>query len=148
MKIIESFKGPEVAQAVGVPFSTLIYWVNTGLIKPSVQYQKGRGGTNLWSFADIVAVRVVAAMRGAGLSLQAIRKAVTSIRELQFSDRPLHETYLVSDGQDAYIVEGQQLTSVLRQPGQTVMRAVFGLDAVAAEVREITQRIVAERKVA
>ena len=49
------YEGPRAAALSGVPKSTLYHWARTGTVKPSVSPTR----VKLWSYADLMALRIV-----------------------------------------------------------------------------------------
>lgn len=115
-------------------------WANQGLITPSIHRGQGRGDWDLFSFTDLVALKTATRMRQTGVSLQAIKKALLY---LQRQDRSanLANTFLVSDGRDIYAKQGDEVRSLLRQPGQLVFAWVIDVGVVQQEVRAALKKI-------
>src|SRR4051794_36308139 len=90
----------EVCDLLGLPSSTLNYWVQTGLVRPSIRGPEGRRVEQYWSVEDIVVVRAVQRLRGHGASLQAVRKAS---RELQRWGSAMNNARLFWDGRQIYV---------------------------------------------
>jgi DNA-binding transcriptional MerR regulator len=136
-KIIESYLTEAIAEMAGVPVQNIYYWRNKGLIRPSVENPKGRGRTLRWSLADAIAVRMIGELREAGLSLQAVGVAVEKLKTIKGVEDPLPCCYLISDGDDAYLaVNKKTLVSILRQPGQLIMKFVFDVGRATAVIRD------------
>lgn len=75
----------------------------------------------MYSFSDAVAARAVRELRAAGISLQNLRKVVSQLRKLRFTDRPLSEVRLIVSGKDVWLKDNQHLFSMLRHPGQAFL---------------------------
>src|SRR2546429_9141806 len=74
-------RGPQVCKIVGITYRQLDYWARTGLVRPSVMDANGSGTQRLYSYRDLVELKVIKQMLDAGLSLQSALKAVVSLRE-------------------------------------------------------------------
>jgi DNA-binding transcriptional MerR regulator len=131
----EGFRIQQVEQFTGVDRRTLDYWDTSGFLRPSIQQATGRGSQRLWSFEDLVALRVAGQLRAAGISLQALRKVIAHLRG-RGADQPLASTYLVSDGRDVFEVHGDVAISTLRQPGQSGFLWLVDLGRVVDELRQ------------
>ena len=70
------YRVPAVLEIVGVTYRQLDYWARTGLVTPSVQAAAGSGSQRLYSFRDILALKIVKRLLDAGISLRNIRTAV------------------------------------------------------------------------
>lgn len=125
-------------RVVGISYRQLDYWDKTGLIRPSVQKARGKGSRRLYSFEDLVELRVVAKLLGAGLSLPAVRKATRYLR-LHFADvvRPLARLALQTDGKRVLIrtTDGKHLIDATAG-GQVVITV-----AVAPIVQDLRERV-------
>src|SRR5437867_8033533 len=123
---IEGYRVPEVTRVVGITYRQLDYWARTDLVTPSVRDAGGSGTQRLYSFQDLVQLRVIKKLIDAGVSLQRIRKAVKFLGE-HMGTGPTGIT-LLSDGSSVYACESEDEVIDLVRRGQ----GVFGiaLDAV------------------
>src|SRR5512138_2688938 len=80
------YRGVTACHAVGISYRQLDYWARTGLVVPSVRDASGSGSQRLYSFRDIVVLKVVKRLLDAGVSLQNIRKAIESLRSHGVAD--------------------------------------------------------------
>jgi DNA-binding transcriptional MerR regulator len=123
---------------VGISYRQLDYWDKTGLIRPSVQKARGKGSRRLYSFEDLVELRVVAKLLGAGISLPAVRKATRYLRH-HFADvvRPLARLALQTDGKRVLVqtTDGKHLVDATAG-GQVVITV-----AVAPIVQDLRERV-------
>ena len=124
------YRGPTACSAAGITYRQLDYWARTGLVEPSVRPAHGSGTQRLYSFRDILMLKVVKRLLDTGVSLQNIRTAVTYLRERGVSD--LTEITLMSDGTTVYACTSPDEVVDLVQGGQ----GVFGI-AVGRVVREV-----------
>src|SRR5215211_6814952 len=61
--LVRGVYGSRLAAKLGdVTLRKLRYWVATGLLEPSI-YRAGKGGRDLFSYTDIVQLRVIARLR-------------------------------------------------------------------------------------
>lgn len=128
------YRGPTVCNIVGISYRQLDYWARTKLVEPSFRKAEGSGTQRLYSFDDVVRLKVVKRLLDTGVSLQKVRLAVD---ELRSRGRSLAETTLISDGTTVYAMEDDaQLLDLLRR-GQGVF--AISLDPVVDELRgEVT----------
>ena len=137
-----SFTAKQVTALTGVNYQTLHHWAKTGFVVPSVANPKGTGNKRQWSFQNIVAIKMAVMLRGAGVSLQALKKVVSYIREHHGIERPLASAWLVVSGNDVIFCRDEtQYFSALRRPGQTVMRLVIELGEMVQELEKEVQRL-------
>ncbi|TFH57634.1 MerR family transcriptional regulator [Glutamicibacter arilaitensis] len=124
------YRGPIVCKAAGITYRQLDYWARTGLVEPAVRGAKGSGSHRLYSFRDILVLKVVKRLLDTGVSLQQIRSAVLHLRERGVED--LAQITLMSDGASVYECTSADEVIDLVQKGQ----GVFGI-AVGRVWREV-----------
>src|SRR6266540_2554458 len=101
----EGYRVPEVCRLVGISYRQLDYWARTGLVTPSVRDAGGSGTQRLYSFQDLVQLRVIKKLIDAEVSLQRIRKAIVFLQE-HMKQEPVSIT-LMSDGSSVYACESE-----------------------------------------
>jgi DNA-binding transcriptional MerR regulator len=124
------YRGVTACHAAGITYRQLDYWARTGLVVPSVRDASGSGTQRLYSFRDIVVLKVVKRLLDAGVSLQNIRKAIETLR--RWGEDDLASITLISDGTTVYECRSTEEVVDLLQGGQ----GVFGI-AVSGAFREI-----------
>lgn len=124
------YRGVTACHAAGISYRQLDYWARTGLVAPSVRSAAGSGSQRLYSFRDIVVLKVVKRLLDAGVSLQNIRKAIDQLRARGIDD--LAQITLISDGTTVYECRSPEEVVDLLQGGQ----GVFGI-AIGGAFREI-----------
>ena len=128
------YRGVMACHAAGISYRQLDYWARTALVVPSVRDASGSGTQRLYSFRDIVVLKVVKRLLDAGVSLQNIRVAVEHLRRRGIRD--LAGITLFSDGTTVYECASPEEVFDLLQGGQ----GVFGI-AVSGAMREISGSI-------
>ena len=118
------YRGPTACNAAGITYRQLDYWARTGLIEPTVRGAKGSGSQRLYSFQDILLLKVVKRLLDAGISLQQIRTAVQHLRERGTDD--LTRVTLMSDGVSVYECTNNDEIIDLLQGGQGVFGIAIG----------------------
>ena len=124
------YRGPTACSAAGITYRQLDYWARTGLVEPSIRTAAGSGSQRLYSFTDILVLKVVKRLLDTGVSLQNIRTAVSHLRERGVDD--LAQITLMSDGATVYECTSADEVVDLVQGGQ----GVFGI-AVGRVWREV-----------
>jgi DNA-binding transcriptional MerR regulator len=124
------FRGPIACSAAGITYRQLDYWARTGLVEPSVRTAAGSGSQRLYSFRDILVLKVIKRLLDTGVSLQNIRTAVEHLRDSGVED--LAQVTLMSDGASVYECRSKDEVIDLVQGGQ----GVFGI-AVGRVWREV-----------
>lgn len=129
------YRGPTVCKIVGITYRQLDYWARTELVLPSVRGADGSGTQRLYSFDDIVALRVVKRLLDTGVSLQKVRAA---IEELRRRGHGLADSTLASDGTSVFALEDDDQLVDLLKNGQ----GVFAI-SVAPVVDELRGEVTA-----
>jgi len=122
----EGYSGTRAADVVGITYRQLDYWARTGLISPSIASAAGSGSRRLYSYRDLLELRVVKSMLDAGIKLEAVRSAFDYLRTQAEVD--IASAHLVISGKDVLLCDGDDLIDVMRR-GQGVLNvlAIGGL---------------------
>lgn len=128
------YRVPIACQVAGITYRQLDYWARTKLVVPSIRTARGSGSQRLYSFKDILVLKIVKGLLDTGISLQNIRLAVDKLRDLGVGD--LAEITLVSDGTTVYECRSNEEVIDLLGGGQ----GVFGI-AVPGIMKELTGTI-------
>jgi DNA-binding transcriptional MerR regulator len=118
------YRGPTACSAAGITYRQLDYWARTGLVEPSVRAAHGSGSQRLYSFRDILVLKVVKRLLDTGISLQQIRAAVQHLRDHGSED--LAQVTLMSDGVSVYECTSADEVVDLLQGGQGVFGIALG----------------------
>ena len=94
------YRVPIACQVAGITYRQLDYWARTNLVNPSIRTARGSGSQRLYSFKDVLVLKIVKRLLDTGISLQNIRLAVESLRDRGVND--LAKLTLVSDGTTVY----------------------------------------------
>ena len=124
------YRGVTACHAVAISYRQLDYWARTGLVVPSIRDASGSGTQRLYSFRDMVVLKVVKRLLDAGVSLQNIRRAIDALRSRGAED--LAGITLISDGTTVYECRSPEEVVDLLQGGQ----GVFGI-AIGGAFKEI-----------
>jgi DNA-binding transcriptional MerR regulator len=133
------YRGPAVCRVVDITYRQLDYWATTGLVEPSVRDAVGSGSQRLYSFEDIVTLKVIKRLLDAGVSLQRIRKAIEYVRDRGLSLRHLT---LASDGETVYAADDARDVIDLLQRGQGVF--AIAVDPLYIEMESEITKLPAE----
>ena len=118
------YRGPVALKAAGITYRQLDYWARTGLVEPSVRAAHGSGSQRLYSFRDILVLKVVKRLLDTGISLQQIRAAVQHLHDRGSAD--LAQVTLMSDGVSVYECTSTDEVVDLLQGGQGVFGIALG----------------------
>ena len=141
----QSFTAEQACRLTNCTHHQLRYWDRVGLVKPSIQTTGGRPGVRrLYSFRDLVALKVVRSLLDNGMSLQRVRRAWDYLRREGEMEDHLADVKLVTDGLTIFQVSADEgeLMDALRQ-GQ--MAFFVAIDEIAREVEEDVTRFELDR---
>jgi DNA-binding transcriptional MerR regulator len=127
----QGFAAPEVCKIVQITYRQLDYWARTELVTPSIRDASGSGTQRLYSFQDLVTLRVIKNLLDTGVSLQRVRVAVEHLRDME---EPLTGVTLMSDGDGVYEAHSPEAVVDLLRSGQGVF--AIALDRVWSDVEK------------
>ncbi|MDA8295514.1 MAG: MerR family transcriptional regulator [Actinomycetota bacterium] len=131
------YRGPQVCKIVGITYRQLDYWARTDLLRPSLVDAKGSGSQRLYSYQDLLELKVIKQLLDAGVKLQSARKAIDCLRQ---SGEDLAAANLVLGATGTVLARSdEQLVDLLRG-GQGVFNVVplaSVLDEVDAAIHAI-----------
>ena len=132
---MEGFTAQQASRLTSCTAHQLRYWDKVNLVQPTIQSTGGRPGRRrLYSFRDLVALRVVKSLLDNGMSVQRVRRAWDYLRRSAEMDKHLAEVRLVTDGQTIFRVaeNEEELLDALRQ-GQLAFFVAINVIARAVE---------------
>lgn len=131
------FTPRQVTRLTAIPYSTLNLWAKTGFVRPSISAGLGSGHERVYSFSDLVALKVAFELRKSGVRTRSIKKVIEFVRDSEGFEKPLAEARLLVSGRDVLIVRGgRQLISALSKPGQGCLSFVVDLPRTLGELRD------------
>ena len=116
------FSGTKAASIAGISYRQLDYWARTDLIRPSMTDAAGSGSRRMYSYRDLLELRVIKSLLDAGIKLESVRQAFTYLRE--HVDTDIASAHLVISGGDVVLCDGDQLMDVMRRAGQGVLNVL------------------------
>ncbi len=133
------YRGPQACTIVGITYRQLDYWTRTGLVQPTVQMAKGSGTQRLYSFNDLLQLKVIKSLTDAGASLQKVRQALDYVKS--GLDADWSTLTIVADGGGVYACTSDAEVVDLLRSGQGVLGAIVAVDKVrdqlAGDLREL-----------
>ncbi len=118
------YRGPIACSAAGITYRQLDYWARTGLVVPEVRGASGSGSQRLYSFRDILILKVIKRLIDAGISLHQIRLAIDHLRARGVQD--LSEITLMSDGVSVFECTSDDEVIDLLRGGQGIFGIALG----------------------
>ena len=116
------FSGTRTASVVGISYRQLDYWARTDLVRPSLCDASGSGSRRLYSYRDLLELRVIKSLLDAGIKLESVRKAFSYLRDQVEAD--IASATLVISGSDVLLCDGDTLIDIVRRGGQGVLNVL------------------------
>ena len=130
----DAFTSKQACYLSGCTSHQLRYWDKVKLVSPSIQSSHGKPGVpKLYSFRDIVSLKVIKTLLDNGMSIQRVRRAWRYLSRNGDLQDQLSKTKLSSDGVTIYTVEENKVLDALKH-GQLAFFET--IDFVAKEVEE------------
>ena len=126
----QGFSGTQAADVVGISYRQLDYWARTNLVRPSGCDAAGSGSRRVYSYRDLLELRVIKNLLDAGIKLESVREVFSYLRS--HVDTEIAAAHIVISGQSVVLCQGDQLVDVLRN-GQGVLN-VLPLSGVKDQV--------------
>lgn len=131
---MEGFTAEQASRFTNCTAHQLRYWDRIGLVRPTVQATGGRPGVRrLYSFRDLVALKVVRSLLDGGMSLQRVRRAYDYLRKKAGLEQHLSETRLVTDGKSIF--------KICKTDGEVLDALKEGQMAFFVAIGEIAQSV-------
>ena len=100
-----NFNTKTVSKIMGLSIRQIDYWDRTHFIKPSVSEASGYGSVRLYSFNDLIQLKIAKTLIDKGISLQKIRKAITYLKKnMPEVEKPLFELKFLTDGETIFVL--------------------------------------------
>lgn len=141
MTLLKGFTAKQVCKITGIEYSTLDYWTRSDFIEPSVAKGQGIGTKRLYSFEDIIAIKVALSLRDQGVTLQKIRKVVGYLKKHGNNlTHPLAGTVLITDGKKIFkVTDNKKMLVDILAGGQLVF--ALAMDKMVNKLEKRAKRI-------
>lgn len=138
----EGYGGPQACQLAGITYRQLDYWARTGLLTPSLQEAQGSGTQRLYSFTDVVQLRIIKRILDTGMNLKKVRMAVEWLRREMEKGNDLSGMTLMSDGVSIFAVGSPREMIDVLERGQAVFAIAIQpvVDQLTGELHEMLPR--------
>jgi len=134
-----NFNTKTASSIVGLTKRQIDYWDKTHFIKPSVQEATGYGSARLYSFTDLIQMKVAKNLKDNGITLQKMRKSLIYLRKnMPDVEKPLADLRFLTDGNTIFVLtrKNSEIIDTLRQ-GQLVFAVALGdlIEELKGEVK-------------
>jgi DNA-binding transcriptional MerR regulator len=127
----DGFRGPQVCSIVGITYRQLDYWARTDLLRPSISDARGSGTQRVYSYTDLLQLKVIKQLLDAGVSLRSTRKAIDCLRAS--GSGVANASLVIADDRSVLAYSGEELFDLLHG-GQGVLSIVLGMERIVSEV--------------
>ena len=117
----QGFSGTKAAQIVGISYRQLDYWARTNLVRPSLADANGSGSRRQYSYRDLLELRMIKGLLGAGIKLESVRDVFDYLRANVTDD--IAAANVVISGAQVVLCNGDELIDVVRK-GQGVLNVL------------------------
>ena len=125
------YRGPQVCSIVGITYRQLDYWARTGLMHPSITEARGSGSQRVYSYSDLLQLKVIKRLLDSGVSLQAARRAIDCLRS---TGEDLASAQLVINDSKSVLAHTDEEIIDLLRGGQTVLNIVLPVGGLLSEL--------------
>lgn len=112
------YSGSQAAAIVGISYRQLDYWARTDLARPSITEARGSGSRRLYSYRNLLELKMIKSLLDAGIKLEAVREVFSFLRAN--SEESITSAHLVISGSSVVLCQGEDLVDVVRR-GQGVL---------------------------
>lgn len=125
------FSGTQTAKIVGITYRQLDYWARTDLIRPSLAEASGSGSRRLYSYRDLLELRVIKTLLDAGIKLEQVRNVFENLRASVGDD--IAAANIVISGTTSVVLQNNDELIELMRSGQGVLN-ILPMAGVVAQV--------------
>lgn len=102
---MDTYDSKTASRIVGVSLRQLQYWDEQKFLRPSIKPAGGRGTKRLYSFHDLVCLKVVKDLARYGFSLKKIRRCLRPLQEqTDPTSRPPDSLRYLTDGEELFVI--------------------------------------------
>jgi DNA-binding transcriptional MerR regulator len=132
-----TFDALTACELSGLTATMLDYLTREKFIVPSGSSKRGRGNKRLFTFGDIVALRVISQLLSSGLEIRRLSRGLKRFRKLVAASQPgaMPFRFIVTDGVDVFFEADGSLES-LTQNGQLAFMFLIDLTHCDRAIRE------------
>ena len=116
---ISGFSTRRAAKIAGITYRQIDYWARTGLLRPSLVKATGSGSRRVYTYGDVLELKVIKRLLDAGIELKKVRVIFDYVRTELGED--ISAATLVIDGAKSAIVRTQDEMIDALQRGQGVL---------------------------
>jgi DNA-binding transcriptional MerR regulator len=109
LRLDEGFTSKAASRIAGVSLRQIQYWDERGFVRPSIRLPEGRGTRRLYSFGDLVQLKVMRELARHGLAPRKLRRCLDRLRpHLERADSSGASLRYVTDGEKLFLLTGDR----------------------------------------
>lgn len=130
----------QVCRIAGLDYARLDYWARSGFLKPSINEASGKGSKRLYSFIDLLSIKVAKKLRDEGVSLQKLRKVIDYVyKHRQDIESPLANLVLITDGENIFeLTSDPNIMVDILKSGQLIF--AFAVDKLVDSAKNMLKK--------
>ena len=141
-----TFNTKSVSKITGLSKRQVDYWDTTHFIKPTVSEASGYGSVRLYSFTDLIQLKVAKTLKDAGVTLQKIRKSLNFLRKhMSDIEKPLAALRFLTDGESIFVLTADKKMILDTLKGGQLVFAI-ALGEIVQELSGEIKRLCGDRK--
>ena len=118
----QGFSSTRTAEIAGITYRQLDYWAREDIVRPSLTKASGSGSRRLYSYRDLLELRVIKTLLDSGIKLQGVRKGLDYMRD-QLGEDVTSANLVISGTSSVVVNTGEELIEIL-QNGQGVLNVL------------------------
>jgi DNA-binding transcriptional MerR regulator len=102
---MDAYDSKTASRIVGVSLRQIQYWDEQGFVHPSIKLAGGRGTKRLYSFHDLVCLKVIKDLTERGFTLQKVGRCLRPLRAHRTgTSRLAHSLKYLTDGENLFVI--------------------------------------------
>lgn len=123
---MDTYDSKTVSRIVGVSLRQIQYWDEQGFIRPSVKLASGRGTKRLYSYQDLLCLKVVKDLTHHGFSLQKVRRCLRPLKQYSAQVHPAESLKYLTDGEELFVITNDRAKILAAMNRQFVVSLGIG----------------------
>ena len=138
--LVQRFSSMQAARISGVPFFTVDYWDRSKFLRPTLARGegRGRGRERLYSYHDVLRLRIARELRDEQVSLETLRRVVSKLA--RHARALVGARYALVRRDVQFAGSTEELVSLLEQPARGTFGILLDLTEVARSVAARARR--------
>lgn len=118
----QGFSSKRTAEIAGITYRQLDYWARKDIVLPSLTKASGSGSRRLYSYRDLLELRVIKTLLDSGIKLEQVRRGLDYLRD-QLGEDVTSASLVISGTSSVVVNDGEELIEIL-QNGQGVLNVL------------------------